>query len=92
MEKRSRRRIRDLVALAAFQGLNEIGCARISVMARGRNSSREEVDVHEERIFQQSLPAISLSAMALASLPAAASPLTSLVVFGDSLWDDGHSA
>jgi hypothetical protein len=36
MEKRSRRRVRDLVALAAFQGLsqNEIGCARISMMAR----------------------------------------------------------
>jgi hypothetical protein len=36
MEKRSRRRIRDLVALPAFQGLsqNEIGCARISMMAR----------------------------------------------------------
>ena len=36
MEKRSRRRIRDLVALAAFQGLdaNESGCARISMMAR----------------------------------------------------------
>src|SRR3984893_15528662 len=36
MEKRARRRIRDLVALAAFQGLseNEIGCARISMMAR----------------------------------------------------------
>ena len=32
-----RRRIRDLVALAAFQGLseNEIGCARISMMAPG---------------------------------------------------------
>ena len=36
MQKRSRRRIRDLVALAAFQGLseNEIGCARISMMAK----------------------------------------------------------
>ena len=36
MEKRSRRRIGDLVALAAFQGLseNEIGCARRSMMAR----------------------------------------------------------
>ena len=35
MEKRSHRRIRDLVALTAFQGLdaNEIGCARISIMA-----------------------------------------------------------
>src|SRR5258705_3872418 len=40
MEKRSRRRIRDLVALAAFQGLsqNEIGCARISMMARSTNT------------------------------------------------------
>ena len=36
MEKRSHRRIRDLDVLAAFQGLvaNEIGCARISMMAR----------------------------------------------------------
>jgi len=33
MEKRSDRRIRDLVAHTAFKGLdaNEIGCARISV-------------------------------------------------------------
>jgi hypothetical protein len=40
MEKRSRRRIRDLVALLAFQGLsqNEIGCARISMMARSTNA------------------------------------------------------
>ena len=39
MEKRSRRRIRDLVALAASQGLseNEIGCARISMMAKSIN-------------------------------------------------------
>jgi len=37
MEKRSRRRIRDLVTHMAFQGLveNEIGCVRISIMARG---------------------------------------------------------
>src|SRR6516164_4855092 len=36
MEKRSRRRIRDLVARPASLGLseNEIGCARISMMAR----------------------------------------------------------
>jgi hypothetical protein len=35
MEKRSHRHIRDLVAHTAFQGLdaNEIGCARISMMA-----------------------------------------------------------
>jgi hypothetical protein len=40
MEKRSHRRIRDLVALAAFQGLdaNEIGCARISMMAMEQNA------------------------------------------------------
>jgi len=40
MEKRSRRHIRDLVALAASQGLsqNEIGCARISMMAKSTNA------------------------------------------------------
>jgi len=40
MEKRSRRRTRDLVTQAAFQGLseNEIGCARISMMARSTNA------------------------------------------------------
>jgi hypothetical protein len=40
MEKRSCHRIRDLVALTAIQGLsqNEIGCARISVMARSKSA------------------------------------------------------
>ena len=40
MEKRSRRRIRDLVTLLASQGLseNEIGCARISMMAKSMNA------------------------------------------------------
>jgi len=40
MEKRSRRRARDLVTRLASQGLseNEIGCARISMMARGKNA------------------------------------------------------
>jgi hypothetical protein len=40
MEKRSRRRIRDLVTHLAFQGLseNEIGCARISMMAKSTNA------------------------------------------------------
>jgi transposase len=40
MEKRSRRRTRDLVTHAASQGLseNEIGCARISMMARSTNA------------------------------------------------------
>src|SRR5215469_13141959 len=40
MEKRSRRRIRDLVAHPASQGLvaNENRCARISMMARSVNA------------------------------------------------------
>ncbi len=40
MEKRSRRRIRDLVTQLASQGLsqNEIECARISMMARSANA------------------------------------------------------
>jgi hypothetical protein len=40
MEKRSRRRTRDLVTQAASQGLsqNEIGCARISIMVRSTNA------------------------------------------------------
>jgi hypothetical protein len=39
MDKRSRRRIRDLVARPASLGLseNETGCARISMMARNTN-------------------------------------------------------
>jgi hypothetical protein len=39
MEKQSRRRVPDLVAQPAFQGLseNEIGRARISIMARNTN-------------------------------------------------------
>ena len=39
MEKRSHRRIRDLVAHTAFKGLdaNEIGCVRISIMARSKS-------------------------------------------------------
>jgi hypothetical protein len=40
MEKRSRRRTRDLVTQPASQGLseNEIGCARISIMAKSMNA------------------------------------------------------
>ena len=40
MEKRSRRSIRDLVALPASQGLseNETGCARISIVAKSTNA------------------------------------------------------
>jgi hypothetical protein len=50
MEKRSRRRIRDLVALTAIQGLseNEIGCARISMMARSRKRSIQGPDTEAQ--------------------------------------------
>ena len=43
-------------------------------------------------LFSRALPAFALAAVALASLPAAASPYTSLVVFGDSLSDNGNNA
>ena len=52
MEKRSHRRIRDLDVLAAFQGLvaNEIGCARISMMAREQNTpfNRPNTDARDQ--------------------------------------------
>ena len=52
MEKRSHRRIRDLDILAAFQGLvaNEIGCARISMMAREQNTpfNRPNTDARDQ--------------------------------------------
>jgi outer membrane lipase/esterase len=42
--------------------------------------------------FGKALPAFALAAVALASFPAAASPYTSMVVFGDSLSDSGNDA
>src|SRR5262249_16444907 len=44
MEKRSRRRIRDLMAPMAIQGLsqNEIGCARISMMVQGPDTEAQD--------------------------------------------------
>ena len=40
----------------------------------------------------RALPAVALVAVALASPPAAAGPYTSLVIFGDSLSDNGNNA
>ena len=40
----------------------------------------------------RALPALTLAAVAFTTLPAAASPYTSLVVFGDSLSDSGNNA
>jgi outer membrane lipase/esterase len=42
--------------------------------------------------FSKALPAFTLAVVALASLPAAGSPYTSMVVFGDSLSDSGNAA
>jgi phospholipase/lecithinase/hemolysin len=42
--------------------------------------------------FSRALPAFTMAAVALASLPASASLYNSLVVFGDSLSDDGNNA
>jgi outer membrane lipase/esterase len=42
--------------------------------------------------FGRALPALTLATVALASLPAGASPYTSMVVFGDSLSDNGNNA
>jgi hypothetical protein len=60
MEKRSHRRIRDLVAHTAFQGLdaNEIGCVRISIMA-GSNTlrSRPNTDERDQLSPNRSYPA-----------------------------------
>jgi outer membrane lipase/esterase len=42
--------------------------------------------------FSKALPGFTIAAVALASLPAGASPYTSMVVFGDSLSDSGNDA
>ena len=65
MEKRSRRRTRDLVTQPAFQGLseNEIGCARISIMARstsapfkGRIQNRKTYHFHSSNLTCNARP------------------------------------
>jgi hypothetical protein len=60
MEKRSHRRIRDLVAHTAFQGLdaNEIGCARISMMAGSKTlPSKGRIQMRETNYLQINIPA-----------------------------------
>jgi hypothetical protein len=55
MEKRSHRRIRDLVAHTAFQGLdaNEIGCVRISMMAGSKAlHSKGRIQMRETNYLQ----------------------------------------
>ena len=65
MEKRSRRRTRDLVTQPAFQGLseNESGCARISIMARstsapfkGRIQNRKTYHFHSSNLTCNARP------------------------------------
>jgi hypothetical protein len=60
MDKRSHRRIRDLVAHTAFQGLdaNEIGCARISMMAGSKTlPSKGRIQMCETNYLQINIPA-----------------------------------
>ena len=55
MEKRSHRHVRDLVAHAALRGLdaNEIGCARISMMARSNTlHSKGRIQMSETNDLQ----------------------------------------
>ena len=54
MEKRSDRHIRDLVAHTAFKGLdaNEIGCARISVLARAIAPSKGRIQMSKTNYLQ----------------------------------------
>ena len=81
MEKRSHRRIRDLDILAAFQGLvaNEIGCARISMMAREQNTpfNRPNTDARDQLSPDRHIqlaPHGRSSAARLAAIPAGESP------------------
>jgi hypothetical protein len=73
MEKRSRRRIRDLVTQSASQGLseNEIGCARISMMAKstnalltGRIQKRKTNPLHHSHLTCNTRPVHTLGSQA----------------------------
>jgi hypothetical protein len=73
MEKRSRRRIRDLVTQSASQGLsqNEIGCARISMMAKstnalftGRIQKRKTNTLHRSHLTCNTRPVHTLGSQA----------------------------
>src|SRR6266576_5673031 len=77
MEKRSHRRIRDLDVLTAFQGLvaNEIGCARISMMA----SEQETLPQWAE--YRCARPIISRS-----SHPACTARPVHTKVHGQAIW------
>src|ERR1700730_15301639 len=77
MEKRSHRRIRDLDVLTAFRGLvaNEIGCARISMMA----SEQETLPQWAE--YRCARPIISRS-----SHPACTARPVHTKVHGQAMW------
>src|SRR5208283_5317529 len=73
MEKRSRRRTRDLVTQPAIQGLseNEIGCARISMMARsktapfkGRIQKRKTKRLHSSHLACNTRPVHTVGSFA----------------------------
>ena len=62
MGERSRRRIRDLVARLAFEGLseNEIGCARISILARSN-------PLHQRAGYRRARPVTAAQQIQLAT-------------------------
>jgi hypothetical protein len=84
MEKRSRRRTRDLVTQAASQGLseNEIGCARISMMAKstnalckGRIQMRKTIPLHLLKFGLQRTAGKSADEVGRSALPLPAQPV-----------------
>ena len=74
MEKRSRRRTPDLVTQPASQGLsqNEIGCVRISMMAKsmnapftGRIQKRKTNPLHHSHLTCNTRPVHTVGSIAL---------------------------
>ncbi len=84
MEKRSRRRTRDPVTLLAAQGLseNEIGCARISMMARSKNRSIQGPDTEAQ---DQTFPFIT-SGLQHTAGPYRPAGFTGRLMFARGLW------
>jgi outer membrane lipase/esterase len=64
-----------------------IGCAVIKYQTKKHRGASMKFSV-----FSRAFSGIALAAVAFASLPAVASPFTSMVVFGDSLSDSGNNA
>jgi hypothetical protein len=81
MEKRSRRRIRDLAATAS-QGLsqNEIGCARISMVARSKTTPFKG-RIHKRKTYRLQIITSGLQRTAIADPHAGAFALSTFFHF-----------